>query len=1112
MFSEFGSVCDLPEIPPASRDCGDGTGNLKSETNRFNMSSHLLKELMARSSVDSRKKAERLLKSGDMLFLYQEKEILNALFHDKKTGRIQTSISVNGDHAVCECENESDWCIHKTAASIHYLKCSEMNSLEPLPNTSYGGLKVQNFDKISIDNGEKNGRLEIWIEEEPPHAPSKWVKCFISIRLFYGGRQYTGNMNNLRQLNFGQGIGSGLKIDVFSPQEKQIIRFLSLNAEPDGQKLELDAETVSELFHCLIEFDSCFYNKGYSKKSASSELDFSSYSKPIHHNFFVQREPATVVLSYNKIGDIYKLQPALFTSSGLKPLKNFRMLAGRSGCWIGIGLDYWWHPGVVDLLWLRSFLLSGGGKYSKAEAFKIIAFANNNGVREIQSKLKNSLSIKKCIPNYNAFFDEDMKFILSLQFVYGDKVFYPGGANTSGSGKYGWKRDRKMENTYEMELLSLGFRKSLDEKPNLYTLDSPEITGLFIDKVVTKWYTEKREMLFSADFADIVNGKYGIPDMVFYCSIVNESSSVVELSYSFSAGNTHYAATWKEILNLIKKKKRYLYKKGGIVGKIDNKLSKFVFATADFTQIDKEDDEILRIPKSSLLYWGQEFEKLTEMLPLAVKELQADINPNKRDNSDAIVSEKRPFLPKQTFFKGTLRSYQEEGVKWIRKMLANNLNTILADEMGLGKTIQTISLLCRNKEEFPETPPSLVLCPSSLVENWQMEFSKFSPKLDILMLRGIQRKKHYGKIKDADVIITSYTIAGRDLDELKKHRFKYVILDEAQHIKNPSTVNAVTSKALDSECKLVLTGTPLENTPTELWSIFDFLHPKMLGSLNAFKHRYAGIHNDESMQHDLAARTAPFILRRKKDDVEPDLPNKVVQTLYCEMSQSQRELYEDFRQEGMSRFGKLVKGGKNSRFDLFTNLLRLRQICCHPSLLINAGMDVPEMESAKTDLLQELLLESIDSGHKVLVFSQFTSFLAIIRKWLVNRAIPFEYLDGSTKDRLQKVNHFNDSPDIPVFLLSLKAGGVGLNLTSADRVIIYDPWWNPAVEAQATDRTHRIGQKRNVYSMKLVVKDSIEEKILKLQKKKQKIFQNLVDNQSTSLKTLSDEDIEFLLE
>lgn len=1075
------------------------------------MAVELLKKLMTSSTTEGRKKAERLLKSGNLLFQYQEENCINAVFHDTKCGRINTVIQLKEDHSNCECEDEMAWCVHKTAAAMHFLNGSDMFETEPLPKPSYGGLKTDVLDKLFVNRGKPDGRIEIWMDEEPPHAPSKWVKCKISVKLFYGKREYSGNMNNLRQLNFGKGVGSGLSIDEFSSHDKQIIRFLSLNSEPDGQKLQLDSETTAELFHCLIDFESCFYNKKFHNKQKSSNHWQSNTSSYIRNNFFVHGETSEVVLSYNRIGEVVKLQPALLSNNALKPLKHFRMIAGRSGCWIGVGADYWWLPGKVDLLWLRSFILSGTGKYSESEAFKIISNAESNGISVIKSKLKNSLRIKKCIPSYKSFFDEDMRFHISLQFIYGDQIFNTGGANTFASGKYGWKRDRKMENSLEAELINLGFSKKIDTKPTTFSLDSAETAALFIDKVIPMWYAEKREMLFSADFADLVYGCNGIPELVFSCSIVNENPNTVELSYSISAGNCHFAATWKEILNLIKKKKNYLFKEGKIIGKLEEKLCAFIMATSDFTQIDKENKEILRIPKSTLIYWGSEFEKLTDMLPLSVKELQAELIIKKPDDENLPTVESSNKSEENSFFKGTLRSYQKEGVKWIRKMLNNNLNSILADEMGLGKTIQTIALLCQNKEEFADSPPSLVLCPSSLVENWQMEFLKFSPDLKIVILKGGNRKQYYQNIHKADIIITSYTIAGRDVEELKKYRFKYLILDEAQHIKNPSTVNAVTSKAINSEYKLVLTGTPLENTPSELWSIFDFLHPKMLGSLNAFKNRYSRIHYDESMQHDLAARTAPFILRRKKDDVEPDLPKKFVQTLYCDMNPQQRQIYEDFREAGMTNFGKLVKSGKNSRFDLLTNLLRLRQICCHPMLLANAGMDDPQIESAKTDLLQELLLESIDSGHKVLVFSQFTSFLAIIRKWLVNRQIPFEYLDGSTKDRLTRVNNFNDSPDIPVFLLSLKAGGVGLNLTSADRVIIYDPWWNPAVEAQATDRTHRIGQKKTVYSMKLVVKDSIEEKILKLQEQKQKIFQNLVENQSTSLKNLSDEDIEFLL-
>ena len=445
-------------------------------------------------------------------------------------------------------------------------------------------------------------------------------------------------------------------------------------------------------------------------------------------------------------------------------------------------------------------------------------------------------------------------------------------------------------------------------------------------------------------------------------------------------------------------------------------------------------------------------------------------------------------------------------------MFANGMNAVLADEMGLGKTIQTLALMCSAKlADGDSLRPSLILCPSSLVDNWRLEAAKFAPSLSVLILRGPKRKTLFAKIAESDIVVASYATAGRDIGVLREIQFEFLVLDEAQHIKNPSTLNASTAKSLNSNRKLVLTGTPMENSPLEFWSIFDFLHPGLLGSLNAFKNRYAGIADDEKMQLDLAARTAPFILRRKKRDVEPDLPEKHVQTLFCEMSPAQRRLYVKCRDEGLEHLRLLSKKGGKSRFDLLTNLLRLRQICCHP-LLIPGMADVDSgVDSAKTDLLKELLLESIDSGHKVLVFSQFTSFLAILRGWLNEKGIPFEYLDGSTAKRQKRVDAFNKDSEVPLFLLSLKAGGVGLNLTSADRVIIYDPWWNPAVEDQATDRTHRIGQTRKVHAMKLVVKDSVEERILKLQERKQRIFRNLVETPATAMKSLTDEDLEFLL-
>lgn len=366
-----------------------------------------------------------------------------------------------------------------------------------------------------------------------------------------------------------------------------------------------------------------------------------------------------------------------------------------------------------------------------------------------------------------------------------------------------------------------------------------------------------------------------------------------------------------------------------------------------------------------------------------------------------------------------------------------------------------------------------------------------------------------------DVCICSYALAKRDAEKLHDFHFQYLVLDEAQHIKNPASINAQICKQIAADHKLVLTGTPLENSAEDLWSIFDFLHPGLLGSLRSFRAKYADIAKNQELGQELSRIIAPFILRRKKMEVCTELPQKVEQELYCDMENGQLKLYREYEEaarmqclELRSASGVTGEGQNRKRMEILTALLRLRQICCAPELLPDGESGAP---SAKFELFQEVLLESLDSGHKVLVFSQFTSMLKLMRSWLDSEGIAYEYLDGSTKDRMERVDSFNASADIQVFLLSLKAGGLGLNLTSADTVILYDPWWNPAAEAQAMDRSHRIGQTKNVTCLKLFVRGTVEEKVLSLQKKKQELFGALVEDSAAALGGMTLDDFEFLL-
>ncbi len=488
-----------------------------------------------------------------------------------------------------------------------------------------------------------------------------------------------------------------------------------------------------------------------------------------------------------------------------------------------------------------------------------------------------------------------------------------------------------------------------------------------------------------------------------------------------------------------------------------------------------------------------------------------------------------------------LRPYQKYGVAWFRFLRANGFGGILADEMGLGKTLQAlvhIALLRIRIPSHADVPPAdhptLVVCPTSLVFNWAQEAAKYSLGLRVLTLQGPRRRESLALIPNHDLVITSYALLRRDAECYRDLTFDTVILDEAQHIKNRQTQNAQAVKAIRSQHRLVLTGTPIENSVLDLWSIYDFLMPGYLGAAPDFRERYElpiVRDRDRQVQERLARRLQPFLLRRLKREVAADLPPKIEQVSTCDLTDTQKQVYQQVlhatRQElsGAASNRALPQG----RMIVLTALLRLRQICCDLRLLPVAAPPhpvdpapiqpsiLPDAESwqagqsAKLELFEELLDEVLDGGHRVLVFSQFTRMLALLREKLSARDLPFCYLDGSTPNRTAIVDRFQRDPAIPVFLISLKAGGQGLNLTGADTVIHFDPWWNPAVEAQATDRAHRIGQQNVVTSYKLIARGTVEEKILNLQTRKRGLFDVMLGDEEQLAASLSWEEIQDLL-
>jgi SNF2 family DNA or RNA helicase len=469
----------------------------------------------------------------------------------------------------------------------------------------------------------------------------------------------------------------------------------------------------------------------------------------------------------------------------------------------------------------------------------------------------------------------------------------------------------------------------------------------------------------------------------------------------------------------------------------------------------------------------------------------------------------RPLDPPSSF-QGKLRDYQREALGWFEFLRRFGFGGCLADDMGLGKTVMVLALLESRRQSTEERPhPSLAVVPRSLVFNWKDEAARFTPGLRVLDYTGTSRDP--AAIEEHDLVITTYGTLRRDAPQLTEHQFDYVILDEAQAVKNATTASAKAVRLLRGTHRLALSGTPIENHVGELWSLFDFLNPGLLGSSRAFK--AASSVQGRAEREDLALVTQalrPLILRRTKAQVEPELPARTEQTIHCELDAPQRRFYDDIRAHyRTSLMRRIARNGLGrSKMQVLEALLRLRQAACHPGLIDPKRVGEP---SAKFDVLLPQLTEVVDEGHKALVFSQFTSFLALLRDRLDREGIVYEYLDGQTRDRAERVERFNADPDCRLFLISLKAGGVGLNLTSAEYVFLLDPWWNPAVESQAIDRAHRIGQTRHVFAYRLIAQNTVEEKVAELQQSKREVADAILTADPALIRNLSPDDLEWLL-
>ncbi len=684
--------------------------------------------------------------------------------------------------------------------------------------------------------------------------------------------------------------------------------------------------------------------------------------------------------------------------------------------------------------------------------------------------------------------------ILQLEFLYGEnriinQPYHPTKMIASDNSMIKIVRDYDVERATEERIESFGF-EYVDNLSSYLIFAKPSMQVAvenwrkFIENELPILRTEGWEI----EIADEFNFEFEYMDTISVES--SESDGVnpwFELSFNVDIGGKSVALMpiiaslleefdsvdeLPERLNLELSEGKFLH--------IESKDIKPILRTIFELFDKKEGDSLIIQPYDAHLI---DIDEDSDIIWKGAKELK-ELSQKLKDFKGIESVEPSPKL------EATLRDYQQFGLEWIHFLYSFRFGGILADDMGLGKTIQTIAFLQLLKDREELTKPTLVIMPTSLIGNWRDEIEKFAPNLKYLRLYGPDRAALFDEIESYDIILTTYALAQRDEEMYKSRSFLYIILDEAQKIKNPKTKMAVAIKSFKAEYKLALSGTPIENHLGELWSIFDFLMPGFLDNLSFFKSYYQ---NPIEKEHDIGMRellnkkVAPFILRRTKSEVVEELPPKTEIIKRATFTPKQAKLYENIRVTMEKKVREVIKGKGLSRshITILDALLKLRQVCCHPQLLkLDSAKRVKE--SAKLDMFLELIDELHMEGRRVLVFSQFTSMLTIIEQEIKKRKIKYTKLTGSTRKREEAIDRFTKG-DAEIFLISLKAGGVGLNLVEADTVIHYDPWWNPAVENQATDRAHRIGQDKAVFVYKLIVENSIEEQIIKLQEKKKKL-------------------------
>ena len=698
-------------------------------------------------------------------------------------------------------------------------------------------------------------------------------------------------------------------------------------------------------------------------------------------------------------------------------------------------------------------------------------------------------------------YDDNNFLVADVKFCYGDEEFNPLDENV----KIKALRNELQENRNLNIIKKSGFM--LDVKNSRFILPNDEQIYEFLTNDIN-YYMQKFEVMVTDNFKtkEVKEPKLGSIGVKVENNLLNIDLSKLSIS----------SEEIQEVMDKYKiKKKFYRLKDGSFLNLNENEDIEFLDKLSSGMDINYKElkNNVIKLPVNRTLYLNELLKKFNNTKTTKNSEYKQIVENMEKDNIDEDIP-----LPKDV--KADLRDYQKIGYSWLKTLENYKFGGILADDMGLGKTLQLLTVIesyLENGEK--DKKASIVISPSSLALNWMAEAKKFTPEIKTQVISGNanERLQKIQDIKNYNLVITSYDLLKRDIEKYKDldYTFKYIIADEAQYLKNSTTQNAKAIKELKAETRYALTGTPIENSLAELWSIFDYIMPGYLFQYKKFKSKYeTPIVKEESKEAmgKLKMLIEPFVLRRTKKEVLTELPEKTITVLNNNMDEEQEKIYMSYLAKAKQEVADQIKinGFEKSQIMILAALTRLRQICCHPGLFISDYKG----ESSKLNQCMEIIEDAVSSGHKILLFSGYTSMFDIIQAELIKRDIKYFKLTGSTKvsERIKLVDDFNNNPDIKIFLISLKAGGTGLNLTGADMVIHYDPWWNASAENQATDRAYRIGQKNNVQVYKLITSNSIEEKIYELQQKKSELVDNMLSTKTSFISKFSKEEIMKLFE